>query len=147
MSSPFDYLATFGDQPSRITRGRVLAGLLDLDIDEIPAYRDAWVEKWQNPDREPGVGPMMIVLYLEIGTGPQERRRHAVKIFTLRAHPQYRSERDDVVATGFACFYFATPTGIPDTIHATMAARAVDPVDTDARWAAALGITREGKAP
>lgn len=51
-----DYEATFGGGAARLTRGRILGALLGIPLEDMPRYRDAWCERWQNPDREPGGG-------------------------------------------------------------------------------------------
>lgn len=139
----FDYAATFGND-TRLLRGQILGSILSLSLYDIPAYRDSWCERWQNPDREPGVGPLIIAIYTE--SNGKHRDPLASKIFTLRAHEMYDHERDDEVATDYTTFYFRIPADTPQDIIGTMAARAVDPVDTDLRWTTALGITKGGNS-
>lgn len=136
----FDYSTTFGDD-RRLLRGQLLLGVLDLGLYDVPAFRDAWVERHQNPDKAPGVGPMVIAVYTE--SNGAHRDPLASKVFTMRAHPMYREEADDRVATDYTTFYFNTPQNVPEEVLGAMAARAVDPVDTSVRWATALGLSTE----
>lgn len=137
----FDYLATFGIDPARIMRGTILATVLDLELGQIPRFRDAWAERWQNPDRAPGVGPIVIALYTECnGTF---RDGMASKIFGIRAHPMYREERDDTLAKNYTTFYMNVPAVIDEEVRVAMIRTAVPPVDTDARWRTALGFSEE----
>lgn len=134
-----DYERVFGDDPRRAFRMAHLVGLLDLTTTEVPRLRDAWLEFHQSPDREANVGAVRIVLYCE-SHGPY-LDRSAPKIFTLRTSPYYREERDEPVATHYHAYVFALPEGLPLDVLATMRAAATpEPVDTDARWRAALGL-------
>jgi hypothetical protein len=132
----FDFLAVFGIDPARVQRGMILASIVELQLGEIPRFRDAWVEKHQNPDAAPGVGPLVIAFYTE--SNGMHRDPMASKIFGIRSNPYYREERDDRYATDFTTFYFNVPAGQPDeTLHA-LAHAAVEPVDTDQRWTKAM---------
>jgi hypothetical protein len=138
MSGAYDYLATFGIDPRRVRRGMVLADIVNMSLGEIPRFRDGWVERGQNPDAAPGVGPLIIAFYTE--SNGIFRDGMASKIFGIRSNPLYREERDDLIADGFTTFYFNVPAGLPDeTVH-SLARAAVEKVDTDARWVNALGL-------
>lgn len=131
------YFRAFGMDPKRILRGNLLTDILGIRLNDVPRFRDAWVERGQNPDKAPGVGPLIIALYTE--SNGHHRDGMASKIFTMRAHPMYREERDDWIMPTFTTFYFNVPAeASAETINA-MAHAAVEPVNTDRRWAEALG--------
>lgn len=140
----FDYSETFGKDAERITRGRILGNIVGLDVyDDIPYFRDAWVERGQNPDRAPGVGPIVIAFYTHSNT-PLRRKAMAPKVFKVRSNPLYWYERDDIFASEYTTFYFSVPAELDAEIIASLARVAVQPVDTDSRWRIALGYTEEG---
>lgn len=131
------YTEAFGDDPRRLLRGQVIAGMLELSLYDIPRFRDAWVERHQNPDREIGIGRIVLAIYTE-SNGPH-RDAMASKIFTMRAHELYYQERDDIAHPNYTTFYFNIPTGLEPEIINSLISRAVDPVDTDLRWTTVLG--------
>lgn len=124
-----------------ILRVRTVAGLVGIDPNVIPAVRDAWIEKHRSAD-DPERGHLLIAIYTE---AREDIRRHASGIFAMRAHERYSGERDDTVAPTYLTFYFRVPAEeMSEATLASLVGAAVEPVDTDARWAAALGPHQEG---
>lgn len=141
MITPPYYQTFYPETPEAVERLRlrlrVVAGILDLDPDLVPGLRDAWVENHPNPE-DPSRGHLLVALYTECRG---DVRGHAVGIFGLRVHPRYAHERDDAIAEAYKTFYFRVPADeLSETMLASLVGAAVAPVDTDARWASALGI-------
>lgn len=141
-ATPLTYVEAFGDDPKRETRIRIILSLLDLDGDRMVSLVDAWAERWQNPDREEGVGPLILAFYVYGGAPGHLTNGGMVTLFSLRTHPSYREERADTVALEYETVYLNIPDTLSDSVRDTFAAASVAPVDTDARWIAAL--EREG---
>lgn len=139
-----DYESTFGGGAARLLRGRLLGEVLGIPSDRMPRFRDAWCERGQNPEREPGVGPLIIALYCHIDETRIVERGIAERVFDLRSNPYYMHETYD--RFGYTVFRFNVPASLDSDMLGAMAARAVSPVDTDVRWATALGQTLKGRS-
>lgn len=124
-----------------IVRVRTIASIINIDPNVIPAVRDAWIEKHPSED-DPNTGHLLIAIYTEVR---ENINAHASGVFALRAHPTYHHERDDTIAPTYVTFYFRVPAEtLSHTMIASLVGAAVAPVDTDARWASALGHNMEG---
>lgn len=138
-ATPITYLEAFGDDPRREQRIRIILNVLEIDGSEMVALVDAWSERRQNPDREPGVGPLVFALYLYRGSA---RSRVTVggmfNLLLLRGHKLYRDERDDTVAPEYVTVYMNRPADLKGNLLHALAGSARDQVDTDARWTRAL---------
>jgi len=118
-----------------ILRVRTIAGLVGIDPNVIPAVRDAWIEKHRSVE-DPTRGHLLAAIYTE---AREDIRRHAAGVFAMRAHERYASERDDSVVPTYLTFFFRVPAEeMSEATLASLVGAAVEPVDTDARWAAAL---------
>jgi hypothetical protein len=145
-------------------RGAVLLQLLGGP--GVARFRDAWVEEGES-------GPV-IAIYTRQGGGNREcycegepgsvafaaehtpSRCYAACNQELVRHPLYITDRDDEFDSTYATFYFRAPTelpaGLPEEFREVLAAAlaalpeaAVDPVNTDERWKAAIDRIGKGE--
>lgn len=128
------YVEAFGNDDRRETRIRILLSLLEIDGAQMLTLVDAWPERRQNPDREPGVGPLVLAFYLY-----RRAKGGALTAFVLQSHPLHVESRNDTVAPEYMTVYLSAPANLASNMLHTLAAAAVEQVDTDARWSAALG--------
>lgn len=117
--------------PGGEERGRVLLVVLGYrSFEEVGRFRDAWVER----DDTHGV-----VIHLYTRNGGGNRDDYATEINALRSHECYLRDADDSLDRTYASFWFR----IPDAWREQLLGVAIDPVDTAARWQAALAALNE----
>ncbi len=135
------YNEIFGSQDAA-DRGSILLQLLGFtSYAAVGRYRDSWVETTE------GGGDPIIAVYTRNGAGNRHcgcenpAVDHAVNPCTaliateiLPAHPLYLRDADDDFDGTYATFYFRSP---PEHVEKLREA-AQDPVDTSARWLAAI---------
>jgi hypothetical protein len=110
----------------------------------VQRFRDAWVERT--------AFGLVIAIYTRTG-GPNRRcscgggGEHAPASCraacneALAAHPLYLRDADDGFDKTYATFRFR----VPDSHREQLTGVAVDPVDTDARWKAAIARIQSGE--
>lgn len=111
-------------------RGAVLLAVLGNP--PVSRFRDAWCEKGED-------GP---VIHIYTRTGGPNREAFAASNEALQAHPLYLRDADDSLDPTYAGFWFSVPGG---EIGEALAAVAVEPVDTDARWREAIARVQRGE--
>jgi len=114
----------------QLERGAVLLAVLGNPV--VSRFRDAWCERGED-------GP---VIHLYTRQGGPNRPAFAASNEALQAHPLYLRDADDSFDSTYAGFWFSAPAG---EIGEALAAVAVDPVDTDARWQEAIARVQRGE--
>lgn len=131
------YNLVLGDGGEHI-RGAAVCDVLGLTTAAVGRFRDAWVEQRD--------GMPVIAIYTRNGGGNREHYADDVDAgpdctctgciitYRLPAHPLYLNDRDDGFDPTYATVYF----NVPEAFRAELSEVMIDPVDTDARWRAAI---------
>lgn len=133
------YNVLFGDG-NEIHRVHLVAITVGLETADLGRTRDAWVER----DEEHGA---RYALYTR--NGGQNRPDYVPQIFKMQANEHYLSDRDDAFDNTYATFYFRVPERLPEDateeqqaewtgLRATLIQEAVEPVNMDELWQAAI---------
>ena len=112
-------------------RGAVLLAVLGNPV--IARFRDAWCEKGED-------GPE---IHIYTRQGGANRESCAASNGELQAHPLYLRDADDSFDGTYASFWFSAPPMAE--MREALAAVAVDPVDTAARWREAIARVQRGE--
>lgn len=91
------YNMVFGDGKKGLP---LLAELGLTQIDQIPRYRDAWIDKTDD-------GVIRIAVYTRAGGGNRDDYQEVID--SLRNNPYYLSDADDDFDCTYATFYFSFP--------------------------------------
>lgn len=120
--------------PGRGQRVAFLAMVSELTF--VPRIRDAWVEKGED-------GSPVIAFYTRLGGG--NRPDYAEHIRDMQAHEGYLRDRDDSFDSTYATFYYRAPEEWVEALSQPEVMQ--DPVDTDARWLAAIDALQAAAGP
>lgn len=135
------------DERGATDRGKVLLSILGFTkFSDVGRFRDCWVERAED-------GALVIAVYTRNGGGNREECWHADEDLSpptadtaacdcaackanhfLPAHELWRSGADDVFDSTYRTEYF----NAPEEYEEVLATVAIDHVDTDARWLAAI---------
>lgn len=134
MNGMYDMVFVDPDRPMRVS-----ALLSLLGSPNVGRIRDAWVEKGER-------GPVIAIYTrngggnrVHSGDGPEGIECSCVGCiaqYRLPAHSQYIRDTDDAFDFTYATFYFTPPES--HTVLESLTKIAIDPVDTSARWLAAI---------
>ena len=132
------YNVIFGDGQEAQRASILVKTILNLDQQDVGRFRDCWLEQVD--------GDLRIAIYTRNGGG--NRPDYQQQIDTMRAHPEFLSDRDDEFDSTYATFYFHVPDQCPPhlvdidgwaeawevTRSTFLPMRAEPPRDMDARW-------------
>ena len=132
------YNVVFGTNPNL---PGVLGALIAAQEFDPGRLRDAWLEHGDEDDE--------VIARILTRNGGFNREDQADAIESMRSHPWFLYDADEKHDGTYASFYFKIDFGVINVIvdleggpagevEAAMRAAAVDPVDTDARWAEAM---------